>query len=263
ILGVGLCRYLAITVATRFDSTLIRQAAQNIIRTSLEPGGNAPFIVLQDVDLDRAVEEVTTDKMRNMGEACTAANRILVHEGVHDEFAQKLADRFSRFIIGNGLDDEVELGPVVDQQSCKKLQSLVDDAVSRGARLLTGGQGIDGQGSFYPATVLAGVSRDSQLMSTELFGPVAAISSFTNEADAISLANDTEYGLAGYVMTDDLAPAMRVYRRLEDAMLGINSGLIADVAASLGGIKASGIVQEGGVVGIDEFLECKYTFIPH
>src|SRR5699024_5575641 len=235
ILEEGLVRHLSFTGSTRVGSTLRRQAAQNMIRTSLELGGNAPFIVFQDVDLDRAVEEVTTAKMRNMGEACTAANRILVHEGVHDEFAQKLADRFSRFTLGNGLDDEVELGPMVDQQSCKKLQSLVDDAVSRGARLLTGGQGIDGQGSFYPATVLGGVSQDSDRSATELYSPVALIRSFTNDAAATSMVNDTEDGIGVYVMTDGLARILRVSRRCDDRIGGINTSLNPHPAAPRGG----------------------------
>nr|WP_328743692.1 aldehyde dehydrogenase family protein [Gulosibacter sediminis] len=219
--------------------------------------------MFEDADLDKAVVEVTAAKMRNMGEACTAANRILVHESVAEEFGQRLTERFAQFTVGNGLEDGVDVGPMIDQASSDRLQGLVDNAVAGGARVLIGGELPEGPGSFYPPTVLADVPRDAELTCTELFGPVAPIITFTDEDDAIAIANDTEYGLAGYLMTNDLARAMRVSRKLEIGMVGINSGIISDVAAPLGGVKASGLGREGGILGIDEFLEYKYTFIPN
>jgi succinate-semialdehyde dehydrogenase/glutarate-semialdehyde dehydrogenase len=234
-----------------------------MIRTSLELGGNAPFIVFDDVDLDSAVTEITAAKMRNMGEACTAANRVLVHESIADELTARLAEKFASLRVGNGLEEGTDIGPMIDDTSVERIQSLVDDAVARGADIRTGGAIPAGAGSFYPPTVLSNVPRDSRLMQEEIFGPVAPIIPFTDEDDAVTLANDTAYGLAGYLMTNDLARAHRVARRMEVGMVGINSGIISDVAAPLGGVKASGIGREGGVLGIDEFLEYKYTFIPH
>ncbi len=263
ILADGLVRHLSFTGSTKVGSLLHNQCSAHMIRTSLELGGNAPFIVFEDADLDKAVVEVTAAKMRNMGEACTAANRILVHESVAEEFGERLAERFSQFTVGNGLEDGVDVGPMIDHASSDRLQGLVDNAVAGGARVLIGGELPEGPGSFYPPTVLADVPRDAELSCTELFGPVAPIITFTDEDDAIAIANDTEYGLAGYLMTNDLARAMRVSRKLEIGMVGINSGIISDVAAPLGGVKASGLGREGGILGIDEFLEYKYTFIPN
>lgn len=263
ILDEGLVRHLSFTGSTRVGSILHGQCSKHMIRTSLELGGNAPFIVFDDVDLDRAVTEATAAKMRNMGEACTAANRVLVQETIADEFAERLAAKFAEYRIGNGLEDGTDIGPMIDQVSCERIQGLVDDAVSKGARVLVGGELPDGPGSFYPPTVLANVPRDARLMNEEIFGPVAPIIAFTDEADALAVANDTEYGLAGYLMTNDLARSMRVSRRMEVGMVGLNSGIISDAAAPLGGVKASGIGREGGVLGIDEFLEYKYTFIPN
>lgn len=263
ILADGLVRHLSFTGSTKVGSLLHNQCSAHMIRTSLELGGNAPFIVFEDADLDKAVVEVTAAKMRNMGEACTAANRILVHESVAEEFGQRLTERFAQFTVGNGLEDGVDVGPMIDQASSDRLQGLVDNAVAGGARVLIGGELPEGPGSFYPPTVLADVPRDAELTCTELFGPVAPIITFTDEDDAIAIANDTEYGLAGYLMTNDLARAMRVSRKLEIGMVGINSGIISDVAAPLGGVKASGLGREGGILGIDEFLEYKYTFIPN
>jgi succinate-semialdehyde dehydrogenase/glutarate-semialdehyde dehydrogenase len=253
LLSEGLVRHLSFTGSTFVGSKLHGQCSDHMIRTSLELGGNAPFIVFDDVDLDRAVVEITAAKMRNMGEACTAANRVLVHESIADELTTRLAERFASFRVGNGLEEGTEVGPMIDDASVERIQSLVDDAVSGGAEIRTGGAIPHGAGSFYPPTVLANVSRDARLMQEEIFGPVAPIITFADEDDAIALANDTAYGLAGYLMTNDLARANRVARRLEVGMVGINSGIISDVAAPLGGVKASGIGREGGVLGIDEF----------
>lgn len=263
ILADGRVRHLSFTGSTRVGSLLHAQCSDRMIRTSLELGGNAPFIIFEDVDLDRALDEVSAAKLRNMGEACTAANRILVHNSLADEFAERLASRFSKLTLGDGLDEGTDLGPMIDHEACQRIQGLVDDAVGKGARIVTGGELPAGPGSFYPATVLAEVPRDARLMYEEIFGPVAAIVSFEDEDDAVAVANDTEYGLAAYLMTENLGRAMRVSRRLETGMVGINSGIISDAAAPLGGVKASGLGREGGVLGIDEFLEYKYTFIAH
>lgn len=262
-LSGGDVRHLSFTGSTQVGSLLHGQCSEHMVRTSLELGGNAPFIVFEDADLDRAVTEVTAAKLRNMGEACTAANRVLVHESIAAEFAEKLAAKFATLVVGNGLDERTQIGPMIDDASCERIQGLVDDAVSKGARIVTGGALPEGVGSFYPPTVLADVTRDANLMQEEIFGPVAPIITFTDEDDAVALANHTEYGLAGYLLTDNLARAMRVSRRLELGMVGINSGIISDAAAPLGGVKASGLGREGGVLGIDEFLEYKYIFIPH
>ena len=263
ILAGGMVRHLSFTGSTRVGSLLHGQCSEHMVRTSLELGGNAPFIVFEDAGLEDALREVAAAKLRNMGEACTAANRILVQRGIADEFAERLGERFSQLTVGDGLDEGTNLGPMIDQASCERIQGLVDDAVAMGARIVTGGELPEGPGSFYPPTVLSGVPRHARLMREEIFGPVAAIVAFDDEDDAISIANDTEYGLAGYLMTENLARAMRVSRRLEVGMVGINSGIISDAAAPLGGVKASGLGREGGVLGIDEFLEYKYTFIPN
>ena len=263
LLRSGRVRHLSFTGSTRVGSILHGQCSEHMVRTSLELGGNAPFIVFPDADLEAAVDEAFAAKMRNMGEACTAANRILVHESVAQEFGARLAERFASLRVGDGLEEGVQVGPMIDRKSCRRIQDLVDDAVGRGARILTGGELPDGPGSFYPPTVLADVPRDARMLSEEVFGPVAPIVSFADEDEAIAIANGTEYGLAGYLMTADLARAMRVSRALELGMVGINSGIISDVAAPLGGVKASGLGREGGILRIDEFLEYKYIFVPH
>lgn len=263
ILAEGAVRHVSFTGSTRVGAILHSQCSAHMIRTSLELGGNAPFIVFEDADLDHALTEVAAAKLRNIGEACTAANRILVQRNFVEEFATRLAERFSSLTLGNGLDEGTDLGPMIDRDACERIQGLVDDALAKGARLLTGGEIPPGPGSFYPATVLVDVPRDARLMREEIFGPVAAIVAFDDEDDAVAIANDTEYGLAAYLMTENLGRAMRVSRRLEAGMVGINSGIISDAAAPLGGIKASGLGREGGVLGIDEFVEYKYTFIAH
>lgn len=262
ILAGGKVRHLSFTGSTRVGKLLHSQCSQHMVRTSLELGGNAPFLVFDDSDLDRAVTEVSAAKLRNMGQACTAANRILVQETVAEEFATKLAASFAELSLGDGAQPGVDLGPMIDGASAERLQELVDDAVSGGARVLTGGELPAGPGSFYPATVLVDVPRDARLLAEEIFGPVAPIVAFDDEDDAVEIANATEYGLAGYLITPDLVRANRVARRLEVGMVGINSGIISDVAAPLGGVKSSGLGREGGILGIEEFLEYKYSFTP-
>ncbi len=259
----GLVRHLSFTGSTAVGSLLHGQCSKHMIRTSLELGGNAPFIVFEDVDLERAVAEVSAAKLRNMGEACTAANRVIVHESIAADFSERLAEKFAALSVGDGAAEGTDVGPMIDRVSCERIQGLVDDAVAKGARILTGGELPDGPGSFYPPTVLADVPRDARMLAEEIFGPVAPVIPFVDEADALAVANDTEYGLAGYLLTNDLGRAMRVSRRMEVGMVGLNSGIISDAAAPLGGVKASGLGREGGVLGIDEFLEYKYTFIPN
>lgn len=263
ILEDGLVRHLSFTGSTEVGSLLHGQCSKHMIRTSLELGGNAPFIIFEDADIDQAVNEALAAKMRNMGEACTAANRILVHESIAEDFARRLTQRFSQLRVGNGLDDGIDVGPMIDRASCDHLQALVDDAVAGGARLRVGGTTLEGPGSFFAPTVLTDVPRSARMSREELFGPVAPIYSFAEEEDAVAFANDTEYGLAAYLITKDLALAMRISSRLEVGMVGINSGIVSDVAAPLGGIKSSGLGREGGILGIDEFLEYKYSFFPH
>lgn len=263
LLASGVIRHLSFTGSTKVGSILHNQCSNHMIRTSLELGGNAPFIIFDDVDIDRAVTEVQAAKLRNMGEACTAANRIYVHESLAQEFTEKLTAKFLALDVGDGSEPGTDIGPMIDQKSCERIQSLVDDAVTHGAQIVCGGEIPVGPGSFYPPTVLANVQAKSRLLREEIFGPVAPIITFASEDEVIRLANNTEYGLAGYIMTENLNRAMRVSRKLELGMVGINSGIISDAAAPLGGVKASGLGREGGVLGIDEFLEYKYTFIPH
>jgi succinate-semialdehyde dehydrogenase/glutarate-semialdehyde dehydrogenase len=228
----------------------------------MELGGNAPFIVFDDADLDEAVEGALTAKMRNMGEACTAANRFFVHRSVADGFAARLAARMSSLVTGPGTEDGVDVGPLIDEAGRRKVDLLVADAVRRGARVLTGGVSPQGPGWFYPPTVLSGVSADSDLMATEIFGPVAAILTFDDEDEVVRRANDTPWGLVGYVFTRSLDRALRVSERLETGMVGLNTGVVSNPAAPFGGVKQSGLGREGGRVGIDEFLEHKYVAVP-
>ncbi|WGW11303.1 NAD-dependent succinate-semialdehyde dehydrogenase [Saxibacter everestensis] len=258
----GIARKISFTGSTEVGKILLRQAADNVMRTSMELGGNAPFIVCRDADIDRAVEGAMMAKMRNMGEACTAANRMFVHRDVAEEFGHKLADRMSALAVGNGADAETEVGPLIDSDGLSKVQSLVDDAVSKGAAVVAGGSRPDGPGYFYPPTVLADVPASAELMSTEIFGPVAAVIPFDDEDEAIRLANDTEWGLVAYLFTQDIDRALRLGERLEVGMVGLNTGLVSNPAAPFGGVKQSGVGREGGRVGIEEFLEYKYMAIP-
>ena len=257
----GLARKLSFTGSTRVGRLLLEQCAQKILRTSLELGGNAPFIVFEDADIDEAVAGAIAAKMRNMGEACTAANRLYVHSSVIDEFGRRLAERTAGLSVGRGTDDGVQVGPLIDDAALQKVQALVADAVDRGATVLTGGSAVPGDGYFYAPTVLTGVSRDAQMADQEIFGPVAPLTPFDSEAEVLAAANDTEYGLVSYVFTNDLRRALRVAEALETGMVGLNQGVVSNPAAPFGGIKQSGLGREGGSVGIDEFLETKYIGI--
>jgi succinate-semialdehyde dehydrogenase / glutarate-semialdehyde dehydrogenase len=258
----GLARKISFTGSTEVGKILLAQAAPTVMRTSMELGGNAPFIVAEGADIDRAVDGAMVAKMRNMGEACTAANRFFVHRSVAAEFADKLGARMGSLTVGAGARDGVEVGPLIDQDGRTKVQHLVDDALFRGARAVVGGTADDGPGYFYPPTVLDDVDPSSELMSTEIFGPVAAVVPFDTEDEVIALANDTEWGLVGYVFTQDIDRALRMGERLEVGMVGLNTGLVSNPAAPFGGVKQSGLGREGGKVGIDEFLEYKYFAIP-
>ena len=257
----GLARKLSFTGSTRVGKLLLEQCAEKVLRTSMELGGNAPFIVFDDADIDEAVDGVIAAKMRNMGEACTAANRIFVQAGVIDEFGKLLAARMKSLTVGRGTEPDVKVGPLIDESALLKVESLVADAVERGAAVLTGGAAPGGDGYFYPPTVLSGVPRDAAMCSQEIFGPVAPLTPFDTEADAIAAANDTEYGLISYVFTNDLRRALRVAEAMESGMVGLNQGVVSNPAAPFGGIKQSGLGREGGSVGIDEFLETKYIGI--
>ncbi|MCS5497892.1 NAD-dependent succinate-semialdehyde dehydrogenase [Cnuibacter physcomitrellae] len=256
-------RKLSFTGSTEVGVALLKQAADNVLRTSMELGGNAPFIVFDDADLDKAVDGAMAAKFRNSGEACTAANRFIVHESVAEEFAARVAERVSGFKVGRGTEEGVNVGPLIDQAAVDKARSLVEDAVARGASVRTGGEAIEGDGTFFQPTVVSGVTPGSEILSTEIFGPVLSIIPFTDEDDAVRLANSTEFGLAAYVFTKDLARGQRMIDRLETGMLGLNAGVISNAAAPFGGIKQSGLGREGGVEGIHEYLTTKYTMTPN
>jgi len=255
-------RKLSFTGSTEVGRILLRQAADNVLRTSMELGGNAPFIVFDDADLDAAVDGALAAKFRNSGEACTAANRFLVHRDVAEEFAQRVTARVAAMRVGRGTEDGVHIGPLIDAAAVGKAQKLVQDAVSRGATLHTGGSPIEGPGTFFEPTVLSGIAAGSDILATEIFGPVLSIVPFTEEADAVRLANDTPYGLAAYVYTRDLARGQRMMEQLETGMLGLNAGVISNAAAPFGGVKQSGLGREGGAEGISEYLTTKYTMTP-
>ncbi|MFE7747265.1 NAD-dependent succinate-semialdehyde dehydrogenase [Nocardia sp. NPDC057455] len=251
-------RKLSFTGSTAVGKQLLAQCAQTVMRTSMELGGNAPLLVFDDADLDEAVEGAVAAKMRNIGQACTAANRILVQRGVAEDFARGLAARLAALPMGRGTEPDVVVGPLIDAEAVAKVQRLVDDALARGATVLTGGTAPDGPGNFYPATVLVDVPDDAELCHTEIFGPVAAIGVFDTEAEAVSRANDTPYGLVSYVFTENLRRGFRVSEALETGMVGLNQGVVSNPAAPFGGVKESGLGREGGLTGIDEFLETKY-----
>lgn len=255
-------RKLSFTGSTEVGRKLLEQAAQNVLRTSMELGGNAPFIVFDDADLDVAVDAAMLAKFRNIGEACTAANRFLVHADVAEEFTRRVTERVAAMKVGRGTEEGVVIGPLIDDKAVAKADELVSDAVSRGATLATGGEAVDGPGTFYLPTVLADVQPGSDILSEEIFGPVLAISTFTDEADAVRRANDTQYGLISYVFTKDLARGQRMIDQLETGMMGLNVGVVSNAAAPFGGVKQSGLGREGGAEGIHEFLDTKYTLTP-
>ena len=254
-------RKLSFTGSTEVGRKLMEQASQNLLRLSMELGGNAPFIVFDDADVDAAVQGALIAKMRNVGEACTAANRFHVAGGVADQFAEKLADKLGAMKVGRGTEDGVEVGPLIDASQRSKVSELVEDAIGRGAKAVVGGHARDGAGYFYDPTVLADVPEDARLLKEEIFGPVAPVKSFDDEEEAIAAANDTEYGLVAYVYTSNLKRALRVVERLETGMVGLNQGLVSNAAAPFGGIKQSGFGREGGPEGIEEYLETKYVAV--
>jgi succinate-semialdehyde dehydrogenase/glutarate-semialdehyde dehydrogenase len=254
-------RVISFTGSTEVGRVLLREAAHNIIKPAMELGGNAPFLVFEDADIDAAVEGAMIAKMRNMGEACTAANRFYVHEKVHDEFAKKLTGKMQALKMGNGLDEGVNVGPLVNKEGRDKVIELVEDAMQKGAKLLTGGKTPDGPGFFYPATVLTHVPDGAKVLNEEIFGPVTSIQTFTSEDEAVRRANDTEYGLVAYLYTKDIGRGMRVSEKLDFGMIGLNRGLVSDPAAPFGGMKQSGIGREGAHEGLMEFLETQYVSV--
>ncbi|MFF0487737.1 NAD-dependent succinate-semialdehyde dehydrogenase [Nocardia sp. NPDC004068] len=251
-------RKLSFTGSTAVGKVLLERCARTVMRTSMELGGNAPFIVFADADLDAAIDGVMAAKMRNIGQACTAANRILVQREVFEEFAGRLAARMGELPMGRGTEPGVVVGPLIDADAVGKVSELVADARARGARVLVGGVPVEGPGNFYPATVLVDVPDDAAMCGTEIFGPVAALAPFDTEDEVVQRANDTPYGLVAYVYTENLRRGLRVCEALETGMVGLNQGVVSNPAAPFGGVKESGLGREGGLVGIDEFLELKY-----
>ncbi|MEV6347886.1 NAD-dependent succinate-semialdehyde dehydrogenase [Actinoplanes sp. NPDC051851] len=254
-------RKLSFTGSTEVGRILLAQAAENVVNTSMELGGNAPFVVFADADLDAAIEGAMLAKMRNGGEACTAANRFFVESSVAPEFSRRLAARMSQLVVGPGTDEKTQVGPLVNEDTVAKVDSLVKGAIDAGAEAITGGARPEGTGFYYPPTVLTGVAADSPILREEIFGPVAPIVTFTGEAEAVRLANDTEYGLVAYVYTADIGRGMRVSEAIEAGMVGLNRGLVSDPAAPFGGVKQSGIGREGGHDGLLEYLESKYIAV--
>ncbi|WP_144761445.1 NAD-dependent succinate-semialdehyde dehydrogenase [Curtobacterium sp. 9128] len=255
-------RKLSFTGSTPVGRKLLAQAAGNVLRTSMELGGNAPFLVFADADLDEAVEGALAAKFRNTGQACTAANRFLVHEDVAEAFADRLTERVSAMTVGPGTQEGVAIGPLIDDRAVAKADRLVTEAVGRGAVVRTGGHPIDGPGTFYAPTVLTDVQPGSAILDEEIFGPVLAIATFATEDEAVARANDTEFGLVAYAFTEDPARGQRLMERLETGMLGLNTGVVSNASAPFGGVKQSGMGREGGAEGIHEYLETMYTLTP-
>lgn len=255
-------RKLSFTGSTPVGKKLIAQAAEGVLRVSMELGGNAPFVVFGDADLDKAVDGAMAAKFRNIGQACTAANRFIVHEAVAEQFADRVSERVRAMKIGRGTEDGVQIGPLIDRKAVEGTAALVKDAVERGATVRAGGSAIDGPGTFFEPTVITEVAAGSDILREEIFGPVLAIATFADEDEAVRLANDTEYGLVSYVFTEDLQRGMRMIDRLETGMMGLNVGVVSNAAAPFGGVKQSGVGREGGLEGIHEYLSTKYTLIP-
>ncbi|WP_017198092.1 NAD-dependent succinate-semialdehyde dehydrogenase [Arthrobacter sp. M2012083] len=254
-------RKLSFTGSTEVGRRLLTDASETVLRTSMELGGNAPFVVFDDADIDAAVDGAMFAKLRNMGEACTAANRFIVQESIADEFTEKFAARMASLTTARGTEPGSQIGPMIDAKSRDKIHSLVTEAVSAGATAVSGGAPIDGPGYFYAPTILTGVSEGSPILSEEIFGPVAPIVTFSTEEEAIRLANNTEYGLAAYVFTRDLNRGLRMSEKLDTGMLGLNAGIISNAAAPFGGVKQSGLGREGGLEGIEEYLSTQYVGI--
>jgi succinate-semialdehyde dehydrogenase / glutarate-semialdehyde dehydrogenase len=252
-------RKLSFTGSTEVGRKLMEQASEQLLRLSMELGGNAPFLVFDDADVDAAVEGALLAKMRNIGEACTSANRFHVADAVADEFTTKLAERMGSLKVGRGTEDGVKVGPLIDDDQRGKVAELVEDAVGKGATAVVGGTRIDGAGYFYEPTVLGDVPDSARVLKEEIFGPVAPVKTFSSEDEAIAWANDTEYGLVAYVFTQDLKRAFRVIEGLETGMLGLNQGMVSNAGAPFGGVKQSGFGREGGPEGIEEYLEIKYV----
>ncbi|MEO6496621.1 MAG: aldehyde dehydrogenase family protein, partial [Solirubrobacteraceae bacterium] len=232
---------------------------EQLLRTSMELGGNAPFLVFEDADLDAAVEGAMIAKMRNIGEACTAANRFHVHESIAAEFGERMAAKMRELKVGRGTEDDVKVGPLIDDTQRGKVDELVQDARDKGAKVLCGAEALDGPGYFYAPTVLAEVTADARLLREEIFGPVAPIAAFTTDEEAVAAANDTEFGLVAYFYTRDLDRAFRVMEGLQTGMVGVNQGIVSNASAPFGGVKQSGFGREGGREGIEEYLETKYV----
>ncbi|MGW1419946.1 NAD-dependent succinate-semialdehyde dehydrogenase [Bradyrhizobium manausense] len=254
-------RKLSFTGSTNVGRILLREAADQVVSCSMELGGNAPFIVFDDADLEEAIVGALIAKMRNGGEACTAANRFYVQRGIYDAFVRRLGEEMGKLRVGPGLDETTQLGPLITHSAVGRVSRLVDDAVGRGARIVTGGRPIKGAGYYYPATVIADVPCDAPILCEEIFGPVAPVVPFDNEEQAIIMANNTEYGLVAYIFTRDLARALRVAERIESGMTGINRGVVSDAAAPFGGVKQSGLGREGSHHGMMEFLEPRYVSV--
>jgi succinate-semialdehyde dehydrogenase/glutarate-semialdehyde dehydrogenase len=254
-------RKVSFTGSTEVGRTLVEQSASNLLRVSLELGGNAPFLVFDDADLDAAIEGAVIAKMRNNGESCVAANRFHVAEPLAEEFTRRLAERLGSMKVGHGLGDGVQVGPLIDEDQLRKVEELVADAVSKGARVVVGGSRIEGKGYFFQPTVLADVPHDARILREEVFGPVAPVTTVKTEDEAVAAANDTEFGLVAYAYTRDLKRGLRVIEALETGMVGLNRGLVSNPAAPFGGVKASGYGREGGHEGINEYVDLKYAAI--
>jgi succinate-semialdehyde dehydrogenase/glutarate-semialdehyde dehydrogenase len=251
-------RVVSFTGSTGVGRKLLRSAADLVLKPAMELGGNAPLIVFEDADLDVAVEGAMLAKMRNLGEACTAANRFYVHADVAEAFTSKFVAAMAALKMGDGTDPTVDVGPLVNADTRDQVAAFVDDAVAKGARIELGGKAPDGVGFYYPPTVLTNVSQDANCVADEIFGPVAAIQTFTDQDDVIARANDTEYGLVAYVFSEDMKRALQVCERLDYGMVGLNRGLVSDPAAPFGGTKQSGLGREGGHEGMLEFMETQY-----
>ncbi len=254
-------RKMSFTGSTEVGRRLMAQASDTLLRLSMELGGNAPFLVFEDADIDAAVAGAMVAKMRNMGEACTSANRFHVAGPVAAEFAEKLAEKMGALTLGRGVDESTDVGPLIDDSQRGKVADLVTDAIGRGATAVVGGQARDGAGYFYNPTVLTDIPDDAKLLTEEIFGPVAPVKGFADEDEAIAAANDTEYGLVAYVFTNDLKRALRVCEKLQTGMIGLNQGIVSNAQAPFGGVKQSGFGREGGYEGIEEYLDTKYVAV--